>query len=1013
MPFLRGREHFFVGGGDTLASVRLEYYSIITFSSDDNMLPRINPDNLTQKNYSEYLRLLKNRGFSGEIRVDYAARLSVATDNSIYQVIPEAVIYPRSTNDIVLALTLSQQAEHRDIRFAARGGGTATNGQSLSAGIIIDCSKYLNQILEINLEEKWVRVQPGVVLDQLNRFLQPSGVYFAPEISPSNRATIGGMLNTDACGVGSKILGRTSDHVVDITCVLSNGTVIHTGEVNPSDSLYQELTNLLVKNRTLIVEKFTNAPRTLNGYNLKKSYQDALNLNYLLCGSEGTLAIISECKLKLSAIPKFKKLIVMKYRHFEDALRAREITDDIKPLIIETIDEKLISLARQDASYFKIENFINDADAINLVEFESDNENEIDQQLSRLCINIDKSPYTIGYYLAKNADEIKLLWELRKKSVGLISKSLDGSRRPIPFIEDTAVPPENLAEYIGEFKALLDRHQLRYGMYGHVDSGCVHVRPALDMRVSQDEKLIRELSDEVVLLIKKYNGVMWGEHGKGFRSEYGPQLFGDELYFVVRKIKTLFDPYNKLNPGKIATALESNESLVKLDGPLRGHFDKEISVEANQLYAGAVACNGNGACFNFSSQDVMCPSFKVTKDRIHSPKGRSVLMREWIRQLSNKNYMFNKPFTPQHFLSRLLLRFNKKYDYSHEVFDAMAGCLSCKACANQCPLNVNIPDIKARFLEHYHQRYPRRLRDFFIANTESIAALQAAWPRFFNWIARNKVINYLIKSTLKLTDLPMVNLVSKSSFNRLPTNISLTKPNSIILLQDAFTSFYEKNVLQACYKFFSQLGFFVYVEPFFKNGKPLHVKGFLSRFRKLAEKNVIHLRKLAGFHIPMIGIDPSITLTYREEYLNLLGFNDAGFKVLLPQEFLHQQLTRLPKFQSTQQFYLLSHCTEKTSIAESEKQWQAIFTALGLKLTPLAAGCCGMSGYYGHEAEHRANSYQLFCMDWRNYINEIPNAENCLLSTGYSCRSQVKRFNHIKLQHPLEALSNLFIKEKL
>jgi len=976
------------------------------------MLPRIAPDHLIKKNYSDFLGSLKEKGFSGEIRMDYAARLAVATDNSIYQVIPEAVIYPRSTNDIVLALTLSQQTNYHEIRFSARGGGTATNGQSLSAGIIVDCSKYLNQILEINLIEKWVRVQPGVVLDQLNRFLLSSGVYFAPEISPSNRATIGGMLNTDACGVGSNILGRTSDHVVDITCVLSNGSIIHTGEVNSSDSLNQQLSVILVKNHALIDEKFFNAPRTLNGYNLKKAYQDTLNLNYLVCGSEGTLAIISECKLKLSAIPKFKKLIVIKYRHFEDALRAREITDDIKPLVIETIDEKLVALARQDSLYFQIEEFIKEADAINLVEFVSDHEDEIQQQIARLCANIEKSPFTVGYYVAKNSSEIKLLWELRKKSVGLISKSLDGTRRPIPFIEDTAVPPEKLADYIGEFKTLLDRHQLSYGMYGHVDAGCVHVRPALDMRLPQDEKRIRELSDEVVLLIKKYGGVMWGEHGKGFRSEFGPQFFGDELYFVVRQIKTLFDPYNKLNPGKIATPLDSAESLVKLDGPLRGQYDREISAEANQLYSGAVACNGNGACFNFSTQDVMCPSFKVTKDRVHSPKGRAVLIREWLRQLSNKNYKFDAPISRHHFFSRMIRRFNKQPDFSHEVFDAMAGCLSCKACANQCPLNVNIPDIKARFLEHYHQRYARRLRDFFIVNTESIAAFQAAWPQFFNWIAKRKLINWLLKSTLQIVDLPTVNIVDSKSFNRLPENALLIKPNSIILLQDAFTSFYEENVLSACYDFFSQLGFHVYVEPFFKNGKPLHVKGFLSRFKKLAEKNSAYLKKLAALNIPLIGIDPSITLTYREEYRNILNDNNLGFNVFLPQEFLHQQLDKLPVLKK-KQFYLLSHCTEKTSLVESEKQWQAIFSALGLTLTPLTAGCCGMAGYYGHESEHRDYSYQLFCMDWHKYVTETPEAEYCLLTTGYSCRSQVKRFDKIKLQHPLEALSHLFTKETL
>ncbi len=974
------------------------------------MLPKITPDNLIEKNYSTYLTRLKSSHFSGEIKTDYAARLSVATDNSIYQVIPQAVIYPKTTDDIVLAFTLSS----KDIRFAPRGGGTATNGQSLSAGIIIDCSKYMTAILELNLEEQWVRVQPGVILDQLNQYLRFFGVYFAPEISPSNRATLGGMLNTDACGNGSKIIGRTSDHVIDITCVLSNGNVLHTQEENLADSIKQPLTDILVQNQALIQEKFTDTPRTLNGYNLKKAYQNKLNLNYLICGSEGTLAVVSECKLKLSVIPKFKKLLVMRYQHFEDALRATEITENIKPLVIETIDEKLISLARQDNLFFQIKEFIGDANAINLVEFIGDDERILDQQIAALCTNIDNSRVATGYYLAKSPQEIKLLWELRKKSVGLISKSQDGTRRPIPFIEDTAVPPEKLANYIAEFKALLDSHQLIYGMYGHVDAGCVHVRPALDMRIASDEKLMRELSDDVVALVKKYHGVIWGEHGKGFRSEYGPDFFGDTLYLALRKIKGLFDPFNKLNPGKIATPVDSNESVVKLSGPMRGQYDKEISATGNTEYAAAVACNGNGACFNYATQDVMCPSFKVTKDRVHSPKGRATVVREWLRQLSNKKYKLDN-VSSSYFLGRWWRNLFKKSDFSHEVFSALSGCLSCKACANQCPINVDVPDFKAKFLAHYHQRYPRQLRDFFIAKTESIAKLQARFPRFFNWVGERRLTAVLLKAVLKMVDPPKVagsrgqaagRSEERDGARRKERDGALSSA-TLIVLQDAFTSFYEKDILIACVNFFSALGFSIYVAPFFQNGKPMHVKGFLKQFRSLAENNITYLRELASHNIPMLGIDPSMTLTYRDEYQKIIGHEKLNFNVLLPQEFLQRNLDKLPRLNCTETYYLLSHCTEKTAQAETEKQWTTIFARLGIKLIPLAAGCCGMAGSYGHELEHQKNSRALFDMDWQQHLTSIANPEKFILATGYSCRSQADRLKKIRLQHPFEALTRI------
>lgn len=959
------------------------------------MIPRIDPHAGVAPQYVDYLHQLKKNNFNGDIRTDYAARLAVANDNSIYQVIPQAVVFPRSTEDIIKLFTLSSTALFQTIQFAPRGGGTGTNGQSLSAGIIVDCSKYLNAILELNLAEKWVRVQPGVVLDQLNQFLLPHGVYFPPEISPSNRATIGGMINTDACGNGSKLLGRTSDHVLNLTCILTNGEQVET-ERSPT-TLTEKIQALLHPQQALIAEKFFNAPRTLCGYNLAKAKQ---HLNYLFCGSEGTLAIVSECKLKLTALPRYKKLLVIKYRCFSDALNAREITPDIQPLVIESIDEKLIALARQEANYWQIKDWIAPASAINLVEFVADDEALLQQQITKLCANIENSPTALGYYLAKNENEIKLLWDLRKRSVGLISKKCEGARRPIPFIEDTAVPPEKLADYIADLKALLDRHQLIYGMYGHTDAGCIHVRPALDMR-TQDEKLIRTLSDEVVALVKKYGGVMWGEHGKGYRSEYGVTFLGEKLYEVVRQIKTWFDPHNQLNPGKIAVPFKQTTNLVKLDEHFRGQLDRQIPLVVHEDYANATACNGNGACFNYATQDVMCPSFKVTQDRIHSPKGRASVVREWLRQLAQLNYSFTKSLKNASWLRKCFHHLVGQKDFSHEVHAALAGCLACKACTTQCPLNVDVPDFKARFLSHYYTRYLRPLRDYFVAYAESLAYGQACFPQITNKIIRFKPIQYALSKGFHLLNPPLLNVASiPKTVNQQPT---------LILIQDAWTSFYEGSVLENIYRFFTYLGFRVDVAPFFPNGKPLHVKGFLPAFSKTARQNIQRLRTLAAQNIPLIGIDPSMTLTYRDEYQKLLENEQAGYTVQLPQEFLAHYTGEFPKVSSADTYYLLSHCTEKTALSTSEQQWQTVFARFGLTLRPLAAGCCGMAGAYGHEAEHFASSKQLFAMDWQRHLMHYPN----ILATGYSCRSQVKRFHTTSIKHPLEILTTLLHKETL
>lgn len=996
------------------------------------MLPRITPEFTLTQFYLEFLHDLRQSTYTGEIHTDFATRLSVATDNSIYQVIPQAVIFPRNTQDIATVLQLSYQEKYRhEIKFCPRGGGTSTNGQSISAGIIIDCSKHMRDILELNLAEQWVRVQPGIVLDQLNNYLKPYGVSFAPEISPSNRATVGGMINTDACGTGSRILGRTSHHVVDLTCVLSHGEVIHTQNQNKilsqdnaaqdqAAALYQQVLALIQPHEILIEEKFTSAPRTLNGYNLK---QALLTLNYLFCGAEGTLAIISECKLKLTPIPKFKKLMVVKYRSFADALRAEEMRE-VKPLAIEAIDEKLIDMARQDSLYFHIKEFIDgentETRAVNLVEFVANDEQELEKTVTQFCQIIDDHktlPHrAMGYYIAKNAGEVKLLWELRKKSVGLISKERDGTRRPIPFIEDTAVPPEKLADYIGEFKALLDHHQLLYGMYGHVDAGCVHVRPALDMKLTQDENLMRELSDKVVALIEKYGGVLWGEHGQGYRSEYGERFFGKTLYQVVRQIKTLFDPWNQLNPGKIATALESRQELVKLEGPLRGHFDRQVSAEMRAEFATAMICNGNGACFNYATAEVMCPSYKVTQDRVQSPKGRATVMRVWLRELAKRNFTLDEN-KQGNFFRKLWLSLLKKKDFSHEVKEAMSGCLGCKGCASQCPLNVDVPEFKAKFLAVYHQRYLRSPRDYLIAYVEKFAAAQAKFPRFFNWVMQLAPVRFVMRVALKMVDTPKLSIVSVKQGlkkrNANPFDLDLLsklsveqKAKSVILLQDTLTSFYESQLVLDIYDALTKLGFTVFVAPFFANGKSLQVKGFLRQFSRLVRKNQQHLAKLATTGIPLIGIDPSITLTYRDEYQKIL--ENKGGTVHLIQEWLAQKLPvqKNDVVTATEPYYLLSHCTEKTMCVESEKLWQRIFAALNLKLVPLSAGCCGMAGSYGHEVEHVENSKLLFNMDWQRHLSEN---KATILATGYSCRSQAHRWLGVKLQHPLQALAKLLI----
>jgi Fe-S oxidoreductase len=788
--------------------------------------------------------------------------------------------------------------------------------------------------------------------------------------------------------------------------------------------------DIVTSKQNLIAETFPKLTRFMTGYNLAKVYDNerqTFNLNWLLAGSEGTLGVITEAKLKLTPIPKAQGLLVIHYRCFDDALFAAENLLKAEPAAIETIDETILQLAKTDAIYNDVKDFICDAQAINLVEFVGETESAVNEKIEKICAAIahnqnnhkNNPQKAIGYYLAKNPQEAAKLWELRKKGVGLLGNK-PGKRQPIALIEDTAVPPDNLANYIREFKNLLREYKLEYAMYGHVDVGCLHVRPALDMKAPEDAALIRELSDRVVALVRKYGGVMWGEHGKGFRSEYTPLFFGAELYENLRKIKAAFDPYNQLNPGKIVTPFGSDATVVPLESPLRGEFDRQVSPELQLEYEAAFKCNGNGACFNYDPDQVMCPSAKETRDRIHSPKGRASLLREWLRQLeigSPTNQSWEKPANFPIKLWNTLQKYLGVYDFSHEVYAGMHGCLSCKACATQCPINVDIPEMKAKFLALYYTRYLRSLRDYFIGYIETLAQWQSFAPILVNFLTQNPLTLWLIRHSLKMVDPPVVSprtvqlgLVARKApeFNleKLANLSESEKLNSVILIQDAFTSFYESELVLDTYDFLMKLGYTVYVAPFFPSGKPLHVKGFLTAFGAIAHKNSAYFQQIAGLNIPMIGIEPSIVLTYRDEYQKIIQ-TSINHPIQLLQEFLVTQLDRLPKINRPESYQLFGHCTEKTAALASQRQWQQIFHAIGLQLNLVETGCCGMAGIYGHEAEHYAESQGIYQMSWGRQLPENIEKQPYILATGYSCRSQVKRFDGWQPLHPVQSLLKL------
>ena len=1026
-----------------------------------NVLPQLNPNEHLSNATRAYINALKASSFSGEVEVSYSSRLAVATDNSIYQQLPQAVVLPKNINDLqIVACTASAMPE---VTFSARGGGTGTNGQSLTPGIVVDTSKFMNQILELNLKEQWVRVECGVIKDVLNDYLRPHGYFFSPDLSTSNRATIGGMISTDASGQGSLVYGKTSDHLLGLETVTASGELLSTHAVSMEEAqrlalqktsigaIYRQVLDTCVNKRSDILAKFPRLNRFLTGYDLEHAYDDVKNnidVGRLVAGAEGSLGFIAQAKLNITKIPHHTTLVNIKYDNFESALRHAPSMIAANATSVETVDSKVLNLARADIVWHSVSALISDVpnkvmDGLNIVEYNSDDKASIDAKINTLCETLDAQINNgengvIGYQVTSCSQQIKKIYGMRKKAVGLLGKT-KGAKKPIAFAEDTAVPPEHLADFIMEFRALLDAHKLDYGMFGHVDAGVLHVRPALDLCDPKQEQLMNTISHQVVKLVAKYGGLMWGEHGKGYRSEFAPEFFGESLYTELRKIKRAFDPHNQMNPGKICTPYETQFELVKVSDTKRATFDRQIPIAFKQEFEPAMSCNGNGLCFNYDTTSPMCPSSKITHDRRHSPKGRAGLIREWLLLLSQQG-INGKTIAPSSFKSNTVAKWYRqlfsKEDFSHEVFEAMNGCLACKSCSSQCPVGVDVPDFRAKFLAIYYTRYMRPLKDYFVANVEMLAPLMGKAPRTFNALVQNAPASWLLQKAIGYVDTPSLSvpalskrvenialvLRSTSELDFLQSMNQEQREQHVLIVQDPFTSFYDADVVEQLARFIKGIGKTPVLLPFSPNGKPQHVKGFLARFEKTVAKTSALLTTIAKLNIPMVGADASLVLCYRDEYAKILGVVQNNFKVLTISEWLGDLDDTLFKTVRTNalpvNYKLLAHCSEKTALPNTENVWLDVFAKFGLNLAIANVGCCGMAGTYGHEKEHLEHSKGIYNLSWSTHVspnnpvkpgNDSPEINDFdqqqILVTGYSCRSQVKRFEQFRPKHPIEILA--------
>lgn len=938
--------------------------------------------------------LIKN-GFVGEFHVDKPTRLLNATDNSIYEVMPAAVAIPATFADLQKLISLSNQEPFKALHFCARGGGTGTNGQSLTDGIVIDFSKFMNRIVEFNPEEMSVIVEPGVILDDLNRFLQPHGLFFAPNVSTSNRATIGGMIATDAAGKGSLIYGKTADHVLGLKVLLPDGTLLNTIEDKKSDpafnSLTEKITDLLTPLQDEITARFPPLKRPLSGYNIRQCYQNSkFDLNYLIAGSEGTLGVVGLAKLKLLPIPKFKTLMVVHYPSFVEALRDANFLIQFSPLAIEAIDEKVQKSAQTLPNWPQLAKMLNSEGKnyiSNFVEFVADSKEELAAKTSKIIAALDEKQ--ANYVVIEDNTQIAQLWSIRSLAVGLAGK-MPGKRKPVAFVEDAIVPPEHLADFVADLEHELNQLKLNYAMYGHVDVGCIHVRPALDMQNSEDREEIRPITELVIKLLNKYQGILWGEHGKGYRGEFVPDVFGPVLYPVLCKIKKLFDPENRFNPGKLTSPDE--KPLIRIESvSMRGEFDQHIPLTTQEQFTSAMICNGNGACFNKEPNNVMCPSYKITKDRIHSPKGRAMLVKEWLRKKSSS--------TASDIQTKLA---------ADEAYAALSGCLGCKGCSGKCPTQVSIPDLRTTFLNDYHKHYKKRkLRDYLLGHIEGI--LPTAYKLRGLWKLANRtgiakklgIINSPEPANLSFEDIARKHSLKYYTDANQSTKL---ETNAVIIFTDSFTGMIDTQILLSSVEFIKKAGYIPYLTEPQTSGKALIVAGYIDKFKANAERLAKLFNPLFALNIPIVSLENTIALMFRDE-VRKFATSFAG-KVLTLAE-LAELLTKdkvTEAMADIGKYRLLPHCTEQALAPAEAILWQKAYAKVGINLEVKNLGCCGMAGTYGHLAENANNSSGLFELNWKKTVTD----DNVTtLASGFSCRCQADKLAAIKLKHPIEVLNNL------
>ena len=950
---------------------------------------------------------------SGELYDSTLVKSLYATDASVYRELPYAVALPKTTADIKCLIEFAQS---NALSIIPRAAGTSLAGQCVGDGIVVDVSKYMNAILEINTQEQWVRVQPGVVRDHLNTFLKPYGFFFGPNTSTANRCTMGGMVGNNSCGSTSIEYGSTRDHTLAIKAILSDGSAVEfttltrdefnsktkgtSLESNLYKQIYAELANPIIREQ--IIEGYPKASisRRNTGYavdtlmhsNVFEDTQEMFNFSKLLCGSEGTLAFTTELKLQIVPLPKpFQIVLNAHFNSITESLQATLVAMKLAPSACELMDKTILDCTKDNITQQKNRFFVEgDPEAILMVEFRGATIEEARQQAKMLETQLKASQLGYAYTLVEG-DDCNKVWDLRKAGLGLLA-NIPGAAKAVACIEDTAVDLADLPLYIEAFTSLMKSYHQKAVYYAHAGAGELHLRPILNLKSSSDVTLFRSISEASAKLVKSYQGALSGEHGDGrVRSEFIPLVLGEDNYQLLKRIKSTWDSSSLFNPGKIVDA-------VPMDKALRYEADHPIS-KLETLYnfesTGGILntvekCNGSGDCRKLSfAGGTMCPSYRATLDEIDSTRGRANVLREFLTQNTKEN-PFDHP----------------------EIKEAMDLCVSCKACKSECPSNVDMASLKAEFLYQYQKTNPISLRSKLIAHNARINAVTHKFAGIYNFIGTRSWFKSLIGVHSKRL---LPNLKSKTLRQWFTSIQQKSHSKSIYLFCDEYTNHFDVELGKKTILLLNKLGYKVFMPAHSESARAYISKGFLEEAKTIATNNVSIFSALISNDKPLIGIEPSAILGFRDEYPNLVDANlrstaeNLAENVFTIEEFLAKELNAhkidISKFTTkSETVYYHGHCHQK-ALSSNTYAETILKMPPNFKVETIDSGCCGMAGSFGYEKEHFDLSQQIGEDRLFPFLRELKK-EVIVSASGTSCRHQIRDGVNKTALHPIEILYN-------